>query len=132
MTTQPDIEETIEPTSNVLTGESLAITPTASPVKADLFDHSVSWIVAVITLLVVVGLGFTVAFTMGISAQTHEITSTTSNASGACLSVQSFMIHTNEFGEDPALFAKYQAEHPNEKPNDIPCPIVYENNTNHH
>lgn len=121
--------ETIEPnSSDVLTDDGVTITPTPSRTKTDLFDRSVSWVVAVVALLVVVGIGFTTAFSMGLAAQKHEITSTAYNHAGACVSVQSFMVSGNDWGENPALFAKYQAAHPSETPDNVDCPIPFENN----
>lgn len=123
--------ETIEYTSDVLTDDGMTVTPTRSTTKADLFDHSVSWIVAVVALLVVVGVGLTVAFGMGISSVKDEITSTTYDARGNCVAVKSFMIANQGSGENPAVFAKYQASHPDKTPNNIGCPIPFESNTKH-
>jgi hypothetical protein len=136
MTAQPATTETTEYTIGIVTDDGETITPTKSPTKPDLFDRSVPWIVAVVTMLVVVGIGFAFAFHMGISAQKYEITSTTTDARGNCLKAESFMISGTETGmrsgEYPEVFAQYQAKHPDEKASDVPCPIAWENNTAHH
>lgn len=122
--------ETIEPTSDVITDEGVIITPTRSTTKTDLFDRSVSWVAAVVALLVVVGIGLTLAFSMGFAAsQKHEVTSTTYNHAGVCLSVHSLMISGTDSGENPEVFAKYKAAHSNETPDNVGCPIPFENNT---
>lgn len=124
--------ETIEPISSDVLTEDGVITPTQSRTKANWFDHSTSWAVVAVVLIVMFVGGVAIAFNMG-ATQRQEVTSTTYNHAGQCLKVQSFRIRGNTSGENPDLFAKYQAEHPDETPEESKinhgCPIPIENNS---
>lgn len=130
-----EVEETYVPTSDVLTDDGITITPTRSTTKMNWFDVSASFPVLLVALLVLFGVCVTWAFHMGMGLQKNEITSTTYTQSGACHHVEYFMVSGMDSGERPDLFAKYQAEHPNESPSQSRvnhgCPIAFENNSQH-